>query len=244
MSDKDIEDLTNKLTYTEERIAISKEREKSINLLRDSQLEQLEANTKRLKSNLEVVKESLKAMTITAPQSGYLTNFKIMQGEFINRGTRVGKIDDFSLVKLKSSIDEFYLSDIKIGNLATISINGQQFKLKVSKVYPNVVNGQFEADLKFADELPENLLPGQSFITNIVLGTSEPVLTIPNDKYLQDSFGKWVYVMDAEQDITKKSIVVGRKSSTLVEVVRGLSLEDRIITNHYDYLTEYKKGVN
>lgn len=244
VSDKDIEDLTNKLTYTEERIAISKEREKSINLLRDSQLEQLEANTKRLKSNLEVVKQSLQAMTIKAPQSGYLTNFKVMQGEFVNRGTRVGKIDDFSLVKLKSSIDEFYLSDIKVGNPATINIDGQQYKLKVSKVYPNVINGQFEADLKFAQELPENLLPGQSFVTNIVLGTSEPVMTIPNDKYLQDSFGKWVFVMDAEQDITKKNIVVGRKSSTLVEVVRGLSPHDNIITNHYEYLTEYQKGVN
>ena len=114
----------------------------------------------------------------------------------------------------------------------------------MSKVYPNVINGQFEADLKFAEELPENLLPGQSFVTNIVLGTSEPVMTIPNDKYLQDSFGKWVFVMDAEQDITKKNIVVGRKSSTLVEVVRGLSPHDNIITNHYEYLTEYQKGVN
>ena len=233
VSEKELQDLHNELTYTEKRIEISLEREKSINLLRSSQLEQLEANTKRLNANLEVVKESLTAMTITAPKSGYLTNFNITQGEFLTRGARIGRVDDFSQVKLKASIDEFYLNDIETGNTSFVSINDQEYKLTVNKVYPNVESGQFEADLVFAGNLPDNLLPGQSLTATIIFGTSESVMTIPNGPYLKESFGKWVYVLSKDQEIIKRDIVIGRKSPTLVEVVGGLSATDKVVTNNY-----------
>ena len=233
ISEKELQDLHNELIYTNKQIEISREREKSINLLRHSQLEQLEANTKRLNQNLEVVRNSLTAMTITAPKSGYLTNFNITQGEFLTRGTRIGRVDDFSQIKLKASIDEFYLNDIETGNTSSVSINDQDYKLIVNKVYPNVQSGQFEADLVFAENLPDNLLPGQSLTATIIFGTSESVMTIPNGPYLKESFGKWVYVLNNDQEIIKRDIVIGRKSPTLVEVIGGLSATDKVVTNNY-----------
>ena len=58
-------------------------------------------------------------------------------------------------------VDEFYLSRVDLGQGAELERDGRDYTLTVSKIYPQVNNGQFEVDLVFAGEEPPGIRRGR-----------------------------------------------------------------------------------
>ena len=68
--------------------------------------------------------------------AGKLTGFVVEVGASIDRGGRLGQIDDRDGYKLKVQIDEFYLGRVDIGQRATATHNGSDYELSITKIYP------------------------------------------------------------------------------------------------------------
>ncbi len=105
--------------------------------------------------------------------------------------------------------------------------------MRVSRVFPQIKDGRFSAELLFADEAPE-MNPGQSAETRITLGGTIPSLIVPNDAFMNDTGGTWVFVLSSDgRSAERRTIRIGRRNTSQVQVASGLAPGERVIISSY-----------
>jgi HlyD family secretion protein len=202
--------------------------------LQSSQLAQLRASNASLSGSLDIARSTLDALNLRAPVTGQLTAFSIQVGQSLNRGERLGQVDSAGRNKLVASVDEYYLGRVQPGQTATVDFGGKTYRAKVAKIYPQVKNGVFEADLTFVGAEPPALNRGQTLQTKLTLGDPTPALLIPNGAFYNETGGAWVFVVaPGGGEAVKRNVRLGRRNADYIEVLDGLEPGERVITSPY-----------
>ncbi|MFT6271050.1 MAG: HlyD family secretion protein [Alphaproteobacteria bacterium] len=223
-------DTTDTLNWYKDRLALTLESQSSDKALQESQLVFLKETAIRLESNLEISRQNLTNMNVRAPVDGKLSGFDFEVGQSIDKGERLGQIDTPNDFKLSAMIDEFYLGRVDIGQ----RVSFDKYQLSVTKIYPQVTNGQFEVDLQFTDEQPAGIRRGQTVQTKLTLGDASEALLIPNGAFYQDTGGNWIFVVSADgSEAIRRPIRLGRRNSRFIEVLDGLEVGERVVTSPY-----------
>jgi HlyD family secretion protein len=239
VSMKTFNDTKDDLTYQTQRLAILKQSIAQTEALQTSQLQQLRAAAGSLNRSMGVAQSSLSQLAIKAPVTGQLSGFDIQLGQSLQQGERIGQIDSAGADKLQADVDEYYLGRVAVGQTATADVDGKTFRLKVSKVYPQVRNGQFQIDLVFIGPEPTSVQRGQTVQAKLTVGDSSKALLIPNGAFFNDTGGNWIFVVDSGgNSATKRQVQLGRRNSDFIEVLGGLKPGDRVITSSYSGLTD------
>ncbi len=225
--------LQQELTYQQQRLALTKERQAQEETIRQLQLQQLAESVTMLTKNLEFARQNVQNLLVRAPVSGYLSEFNVETGESRAPGSRLGQIDIPDAYKLVASVDEFYLSRVSLGMAATAQLHNQAIDLAVSRIDSRVVNNQFQ--LEFTLPANTSVKRGQSI--NLTLqfdATAQSALVLPRGTYLADSAGQFVYVLDSQSAIARKqAVTLGRQSANHIEIVSGLNAGDTVIISGY-----------
>lgn len=222
------------LAARQKLLTIAREAETAGETRTRDQLAEIAASEGRLRQNLVATKANLDALRIRAPISGVLTSFDAQVGQAIQRGDRVGQIDSPTVSKVEVAIDQLYLDRFRTGIDATAEITGRSWNLKVVRVFSQVDNGQFKADLMFEGAPPASLLRGQSFPVRISLSPPSPATLLPNGPYLAATGGRWVYVVNADGSrAVRRDITVARRSASQIEVTSGLAAGDMVVVSAY-----------
>ncbi len=204
-------------------------------VLRLNQLAQLEGSIARLQENLTMTKQNLDNLVIKAPISGQLTSLNAEIGESKSPGQRIGQIDVLDSVKVRASIDEFYIARIKPGQAGEFDLTGSTYGLRIAKVYPEVTNGRFDVDMAFTGTIPGGIRRGQTLQIRLELGELEDAVLLPRGGFYQKTGGQWVYVVDKSGNVAvKRNVRFGRQNPQMFEVLEGLEPGDRVITSSYD----------
>ncbi len=229
-----LEDAQDELTYFKARREVTLESQATDARMQETQLAFLQKSGAQLEENLVFARKNLDALNVRAPVAGKLSGLDLEIGQSIQRGGRLGQIDDPDNFKLRADIDEFYLNRIDIGQRATIDIGRDTFTLTISKIYPQVSNGQFEVDLLFSDTQPEGIRRGQTLQARLTLGDSTEALLIPNGAFYQDTGGNWMFVVNEEGgEAVKRLVRLGRRNSRHIEVLDGLERGELVIVSPY-----------
>lgn len=235
ISVEDFEATEDELAYWQTLLSIRKEAQDSDARLQKAQLKQIQSSVAQLQANLQIARANLEKLNVRAPISGQLTAFDLELGQSIAQGERLGQIDDQHGFKLVALVDEFYISRIAVGQLATTEFDDQDFEMRVTKIYPQVHNGQFEVDLIFTQLSPENLRRGQNLQSQLSLSDPSPALLLPNGSFFQASGGRFVFVVDGSGAAAqRRDVRLGRRNTRFVEVLDGLNVGERVITSSYD----------
>jgi HlyD family secretion protein len=207
--------------------------------LQSSQLAQLRASSSALNQSLGIARGSLDALNLRAPVSGQLTSFSIQIGQSLQRGERLGQIDSAGRNKLRAQVDEFYLSRVSEGLVANAEVAGRTYRMRVSKIYPQVRNGSFEIDLQFVGAEPRELQRGQTVQLRMTLGAPSPARLVPNGAFYNDTGGNWVFVVAQDgRSAVRRQVRLGRRNAEFVEVLDGLEPGERVITSPYTGFVE------
>ena len=114
--------------------------------------------------------------------------------------------------------------------------------MTVAKVYPEVVNGTFKADLAITGTIPEKPRVGQTYPVDILLGSPSKAIMIDKGTFFQSSGGKYVYVMDPDgKSAHKREVTLGRRNPKYYEVLEGLSPGEKVIISSYTDFGEADK---
>lgn len=235
ISQAQLDQTEDELEYYRNRLEITLESQKTDAAMQETQLAFLKESGDQLEKNLRLARKNLDALNVRAPVDGKLSGFNVEIGQSINRGGRLGQIDDPDRYKLTANIDEFYLGRVDLGQEATYERGGESYGMTIAKIYPQVQNGQFEVDFVFAgDEQPEGIRRGQTLQTKLTLGDATDAILIPNGAFFQDTGGNWVFVVspDGSQAI-KRTVRLGRRNSRYIEVLEGLEVGERVVTSPY-----------
>ena len=233
VSQSTIEELEDELTYYRNRRAVTLESQSTDARLQEAQLRQLREAGSQLEAGLTFARKNLDDLNVRAPVDGKVSGFSIEVGESIARGGRLGQIDDPDGYKLNVSIDEYYLGRVDLGQIAIADHGRNQPELRISKIYPQVNNGQFEVDMLFEDE-PDGLRRGQTLQLRLILGDNTDAVLIPNGSFYQETGGNWVFVVSADgTEAIRRSVRLGRRNTEFIEVLDGLEPGERVVTSPY-----------
>ncbi len=221
---------------------INRQKAQNDSMIRATEMIQLEQDLKKMNKTLDLVYERLDNLNLKAPVDGQLGMLDAEIGQSIGKGMRIGQINVLTDYKIEALIDEHYIDRVRQGLAATFERQNTLFNLKVKKVYPEVRNSQFQIDLVFTDERPENIRTGQTYYINLQLGQPEKSLLVSLGGFFNSTGGQWIYVLDPSGDFaTKRNIRIGRKNPKYYEVLEGLEPGEKVITSGYDLFGDNDK---
>ncbi len=199
------------------------------------QITQLEGTLASTQKNVSLWRQTLDNLVVKAPVSGLLSSMNIEVGSNISQGQNIGQIDDLNGFKMRVSVDEHYLSRIFVGLTGSMEFNGKDYGLKIIKIYPEILSGRFEVDMKFDNGAPEMVKRGQSAPIRLQLGQPSQATLLPVGGFFSETGGNWVYVVaDGGKRAAKRKITLGRKNPEYFEVLEGLQPGEKVITSSYE----------
>lgn len=199
------------------------------------QITQLEGTLASTQKNVSLWRQTLDNLVVKAPVSGLLSSMNIEVGSNISQGQNIGQIDDLNGFKMRVSVDEHYLSRIFVGLSGSMEFNGKDYGLKIIKIYPEILSGRFEVDMKFDNGAPDLVKRGQSAPIRLQLGQPSQATLLPVGGFFSETGGNWVYVVaDGGKRAAKRKITLGRKNPEYFEVLEGLQPGEKVITSSYE----------
>lgn len=233
VSQSTVDELQDELDYYTNRREVTLESQATDARLQEQQLQQLRNAGGQLQTGLTYARKNLDDLNVRAPVDGKLSGFNIEVGESIVRGGRLGQIDDPDGYKLNVQIDEFYLGRVDLGQVATAESGRDSYDLRVTKIYPQVNNGQFDVDMLFTDE-PDDMRRGQTLQVKLTLGDNADAILIPNGSFYQETGGNWIFVVSADgTEAVRRTVRLGRRNTDFIEVLDGLEPGEKVITSPY-----------
>ena len=210
-------------------------RQKQDSIYRSIQIDNLEESLNSMRRSMMLVRERVENLNVKSPIDGQLGALDVVLGQSLMSGARIGQINDLSEYKIEANIDEHYIDRVKQGLDATFERQSSTFALNVSKVYPEVRNGQFKTDFRFTGERPDNIRAGQTYYINLQLGQPTNAVIIPRGAFYQKTGGTWIFVVTKEGDKAfKREIRIGRQNPQYYEVLEGLQPGEKVIVSSYE----------
>jgi HlyD family secretion protein len=195
-------------------------------------IRQMEQAIERLDAGLNVVNDSIDGLAVRAPIAGRLTDFHLQLGEIIKPEQRIGRIDDPTRFKLVASVDEYFLGRVAVGKRGVAVAGRRDYPIEISRVFPQIKEGRFSIELLFMAGAPDGMRPGQSADTRLTLGEPSPAQLVPNDAWLDDSGGGWIFVA-RDGTAERRPIRIGRRNNSQVEIADGLEAGERVVISGY-----------
>ena len=203
--------------------------------IRKAQLPVIRDEIANLQMSLKQIRARLDDLTVKAPMTGRLTVLDLKIGQSAKQGDRLAELVPDTGFKVSASVDEYYLSRVKTGQVAMADFNGKEARLKAIRVYPQVKDGVFTVDLTFDGAQPEGLTTGAAVQGRLSLGGDQPALVLPAGAFLERSGGDYVFVVDSGGNrADRRRIKLGRRNSEQVEVLSGLKAGERVVTSDYE----------
>ncbi len=213
------------------RLLVSGNQKDSIYRLQ--QLARIDTSLELMERNLAAIHKNLESLIVKAPVAGQLTGFNHQVGESKNKGEHLGRIDVLDGFKVSSKVDEHYLSRVEVGQVGDFLLSNRRLRLEVSKVLPEVINGEFEIELAFLDSIPSAVRRGQSLQIRLALSASSLALMVPRGGFYNTTGGNWVFVVTPKGEALKRKVRLGRQNTEFIEVLDGLEVGEEIVTSSY-----------
>lgn len=218
------------------------EQQQQDSVFRRTQVSKIRQNLENMERNLELIYQRQDHLVVKVPVDGQLASLNAVMGLSILPGQRLGQVNVLSKFKLQASIDEHYIDRVHKGLSARLDRQNEVFELTVTKVYPEVNEGQFLVDLTFDEAVPDKIRSGQTYNLNLQLGDTQQAILIERGGFFQSTGGRWVYVLNEDgEEAVKQPISIGRQNPKYYEVLEGLKPGDRVVISGYELFGDSEK---
>jgi HlyD family secretion protein len=191
---------------------------------------------------MQLIEDQFSNLTVRAPINGQLTALNAEIGKSIAPGQNIGQIDDTTASKVRVDIDEHYIARVHDGQTGEWTLDDHLYKLKVKKVYVQVTNGRFQADMNFIGDVPQGIRRGQTVHIKLELGGLTSAILIETGGFYSTTGGQWIFVVDKSGLFAvKRQIRIGRQNPQYYEVLEGLHEGEKVITSSYENFGDIEK---
>jgi membrane fusion protein (multidrug efflux system) len=184
-------------------------------------------------SDIKLVEAQLSKTIIRAPFNGTLGLRMISEGSVIGTADVIASFVNIDPIKIEFSIPERYASEVKVGTSVFFNNVAERPEAegKVFAYEPQIDVATRTLKLRAQSSNREGrFLPGMFVRIRYVLGTVENALLVPAEAVIPELTGYKVFVVNAEGKAEAKTIEIGTRTDTQVQVVKGLNEGDLVLT--------------
>jgi len=227
-------------------------------------LKQLDNSVALAKASLDSVQNKYDQVKdgVIADFDGVITTVSATEGSMSSPTVAMIVLQDLNSVKLTVSLNKFDAEKVKAGQEATIKNNNKTYKGSVAFISPSAskpnglsmgvaaAGGSTEANLTADIDILENgneLKVDFGADVDILTGTVTDAIKIPIEALVSEKDDKNFVFINENGIAKKKEIKVGLQSDTEIQVLEGLSENDKIILTTSEIqdgmkVVENKKG--
>ncbi|KYG84993.1 hypothetical protein AWW67_17280 [Roseivirga seohaensis] len=185
--------------------------------------------------SLKMVENNLNNLWVTARITGLLSTVNPEIGQTVSPGQNIAQIDDLDGFKIVARVDQHYLDRVYLGLKGNFDFGGSNYGLVIRKIFPEINSGQFNVEMMFEGEVPENIRRGQTVPIKLQLSEERKAVMIPRGAFFQTTGGNWIFVVDPSGEFAvRRKIKIGNQNLRQYEVLEGLDVGERVITSSYD----------
>lgn len=211
-----------------------------------SELEYLTAknNKEGLEMKLETLLEQYKLTKVRAPISGTVDDVLIKEGEMAAAGYGTIRIVQLSLLKLKASLSENYISRVKRGDTVRVRIPvaAREMDLTIDAVSqvidPN--NRTFQIEIRIPAR-EKGLMPNMLAVITINDYSNPEALTVPQNVVQETGSESFLFVAEERNGkwiARRRTVVSGENYGEQLEINGGLSAGEFVVTFGFQNLAD------
>lgn len=200
-------------------------------------------NLASAEANLAYNQEQAGYRNVTSPINGTVNEVNVKNGDDLSRITGSGSnaqaaivIGDMSSLEAQVQVNEVDISNVKIGQQATMTFDALPGFTATGKVLTidslgTVTQGVVTYNVTIGfDHLDPKIKPGMSVTANIITATQTNVLTVPLGAVKTDSSGQtYVEVLKNGQP-EQINVQTGASNNTDIVITSGLNPGDEVVT--------------
>ncbi|GAD90968.1 putative RND-type efflux pump membrane fusion protein [Vibrio halioticoli NBRC 102217] len=198
--------------------------------------DEAEASYLSLKADITGLKATINRRDVDAPFSGVIGIRGVNLGEYMQAGSRIARLEDISVMRLRFTVSQNDISRINIGQSIRIeadSYPGSIFDGTISAIEP-AINYQ-SGLLQVQAEIPNaqgKLRSGMFARAQIVLPTITEQVVIPQVAISYTLYGDSVFVLDEKTHrVSQRVIKAGERTQDKVRILEGVKPGEMIVTS-------------
>lgn len=179
------------------------------------------------KANFELASKMVKVL---APISGYVTKINVRESDDVRKETLLATIADLSKLKGSIQVSESDISDVTRGTKALAEWQGIKVEGKVTQVdmAMNPMTQAFNADVVFENR-DKKLKAGVTADITLIGSNTNNVITLNRKNLVFNGGMPFVFVVKNGVAM-KQEVKVGKNNGLSVEVLEGINLGDKLVT--------------
>lgn len=242
--------IRNNITELETGLELSKalfEKQKSLweqKVGTEVQYLQAKNNKESLENKLNTLKSQLSMSSVYAPFSGIVDEIMQKQGEMASPAAPLLHLVNLTHLIVNTEVSESYLARIKKGDKVKIEfaefpeLNTESTIARIGNVI-NTANRSFKIEINLTNQNGK-LKPNMLATVKLRDFYSPKAITVPSLIIKQDTEGYFLYVAenkDGSYVAYKKYIEIGMSANERTIVTKGLTENDKVITEGYNLVT-------
>lgn len=200
------------------------------------------AQVRAAEANVKYLEVQQDYAAIVSPFAGVVTARNTDIGDLISSGSNGGqalfRIADVSRLRVYIRVPQQDVPQVPVGTLASISVPehpNKHYQARVEASSQAVDQDSGTALMQLVmDNSQGELLPGGYASVELDLPKPKGVVTVPASAIIFDAKGLSVATVDSDNKVHLKPISIARDLGREVEVATGLTVNDKVITNPPD----------
>ncbi len=165
-----------------------------------TEFDNAKATYEQLVANANSLRASVERRKILAPFDGVTGIVKINEGQYVNAGTEIVRVEDVTSMKVDFSVSQNELENLYVGQKVTATTDarvGETFAAKVTAIEPavNKSTGLIELQATFEPEDGKKLLSGMFARLRLALPTQHEQIVVPQVAITYNMYGETAYIL-------------------------------------------------
>lgn len=189
--------------------------------------------------------ERYKQSPVYAPISGSVISTPVKNGTTVSSNTEITKIGDISNLQIVADIPERYVSFLKPGLKALVSVQAypdEQFNATVKRVSPVVDAASRTKQIILTFDARDQRINAGMF-AKLVLYTKDysGAVTMPKNSLAVNEEKYYAYVVKNDSTVEKREVSLGEEVDGIVQIISGLKQGERVVTSGQTSLSDGAK---
>lgn len=202
-------------------------------------------NKESLETKLKTLQEQRDQYNIKAPISGVVDEVLPKSGEAVAPGVGIIRVVNPSGTKIVADVSEAYAAKIRKGDDAVVffpDLNKEvPATVRVVGTAINPSNRAFTIELSLKNTQDVKLNPNMIAVVKINDYSQESAMVLPVNLIQKDENASYVYVVEKQGDkqiAKRRPVTTGQSYKDKIEVLSGVSENDKVISSGYQNLNE------
>lgn len=175
-----------------------------------------------------------RTVPVLAPADGYVMARNAYPRQRITPETELYALADLSRVWVMADVFESDIGAIRLGQSAVVQLAyaaSRSFAAKVQYIQPAVDPATRTLKVRLEVENPRMELKPDMYVNVEIRAGGGRGLFVPSDAVLDTGLAKRVFVVHEDGHFEPREVETGREWNGKVEILRGLTAQDRIVTS-------------